>query len=249
MFEHALLDSGPAPDKRRAIALAFLGQAGLIASLIVVSVFYADRIVPVHLMHLVAPPIVRAVPEPEVKPQHSPASSTISVLLARPQVFQAPTRMAQRIVPDTGDPDIAPPTNIQIGGNTGSSTSAAGSIFGNNTLTADAPPRDPEPAKPVQKAPTGPIRVSSGVASAMLLHKVTPIYPALAKQARISGEVRLTGIIGRDGHIQQLQVISGHPLLINAALEAVRQWVYRPTLLNGEPVDVIAPISVNFVLN
>jgi periplasmic protein TonB len=75
-----------------------------------------------------------------------------------------------------------------------------------------------------------------------------PVYPPLARQARIAGAVMLEGIIARDGTVKNLRVLSGHPLLAGAALEAVRQWRYRPTLLNGEPVEVIAPIAVNFVL-
>lgn len=83
---------------------------------------------------------------------------------------------------------------------------------------------------------------------AMLMRKVIPEYPPLARSARISGVVRLIGTIGKDGTIQNLQLISGHPLLARAALDAVRQWIYKPTLLNGSPVAVIAPIEVNFTL-
>jgi protein TonB len=83
---------------------------------------------------------------------------------------------------------------------------------------------------------------------AKLIRKVKPEYPALAKAARISGVVHLIGVIGKDGTIQNLQLISGHALLARAAIEAVRQWVYRPTLLSGQPVEVIAPIDVNFTL-
>ena len=82
-----------------------------------------------------------------------------------------------------------------------------------------------------------------------MLNRVLPIYPPLAKAARIQGLVRLEGIIARDGTIQQLRVIGGHPLLVQAALDAVRRWRYRPTHLNGEPVEVIAPIDVNFILS
>lgn len=84
---------------------------------------------------------------------------------------------------------------------------------------------------------------------ARLVHRVDPVYPAIARQARISGAVELTGVIGVDGHIRELRVVKGHPFLASAALEAVRQWVYEPTLLNGETVEVIAPITVNFLLN
>jgi protein TonB len=76
-----------------------------------------------------------------------------------------------------------------------------------------------------------------------------PAYPPLAKQARIQGTVRFTAIIAANGSIQSLQVISGHPLLVPSAMEAVKQWVYQPTLLNGEPVEVVTQIDVNFTLS
>jgi protein TonB len=75
-----------------------------------------------------------------------------------------------------------------------------------------------------------------------------PIYPQLARQARVSGTVELVGVIAKDGTVRQLNVISGHPLLIPAAVDAVKQWTYRPTLLSGEPVEVVAPITVHFIL-
>jgi protein TonB len=90
--------------------------------------------------------------------------------------------------------------------------------------------------------------VGGDVQMAMLVRKVIPVYPPIARAARISGVVRLIGTIGKDGAIQNLEIVSGHPMLARAALEAVRQWVYKPTLLNGIPVEVVAPIEVNFTL-
>ena len=84
---------------------------------------------------------------------------------------------------------------------------------------------------------------------AKLVRQPRPVYPPLAKQARIQGVVKLSAIIAKDGTIQHLEVISGHPLLIPSALEAVKQWVYQPTLLNGEPVEVVTQIDVNFTLS
>ncbi len=83
----------------------------------------------------------------------------------------------------------------------------------------------------------------------MIIHKVIPLYPPLARQTRTSGTVRFTAIIARDGTIQNLTLVSGHPMLVAAATEAVKEWRYRPTLLNGDPVEVIAPIEVIFTLN
>jgi protein TonB len=93
------------------------------------------------------------------------------------------------------------------------------------------------------------VRQGGDVVAAKLVKKVIPVYPALARQARVSGTVHLEGILAKDGTIRNLQVLNGHPLLVAAAVDAVRQWVYRPTLLNGVPVEVIAPIDVVFMLN
>jgi protein TonB len=90
--------------------------------------------------------------------------------------------------------------------------------------------------------------IGGNVLAAKILSRVIPLYPSLAKQARIQGTVSLLGVIASDGTVRQLRVLSGHPLLVQAALDAVRQWVYRPTLLNGEPVEVQAPIEVHFTL-
>jgi protein TonB len=87
------------------------------------------------------------------------------------------------------------------------------------------------------------------VQSAKLLKQVVPMYPQPARQLRISGTVHLLGIIAKDGTIQKLQVLSGHPMLRQAALDAVSLWVYRPTILNGQPVEVEAPIDVIFTLS
>jgi protein TonB len=91
--------------------------------------------------------------------------------------------------------------------------------------------------------------VGGPVQAARLVHRVDPAYPPLARQTRIAGTVELNGVIGTDGRIRELHVNSGHPFLAPAALEAVRQWVYQPTLLGGDPVEVITTITVVFRLN
>jgi TonB family protein len=93
------------------------------------------------------------------------------------------------------------------------------------------------------------IRVGGNVQQTMLIEKVRPVYPAEAKQARIQGQVRFTAIIGKDGRVESLTVDSGHPLLVDSAMEAVKQWVYKPTLLNGEAVEVQTAIDVNYTLS
>jgi len=92
------------------------------------------------------------------------------------------------------------------------------------------------------------IRVSQGVTEGRLIHKIDPNYPPLALSARIQGQVLLTAIISKTGEIENLVLVSGHPMLVPAALAAVKQWRYRPFLLNGEPVEVETTITVNFQL-
>jgi protein TonB len=110
-------------------------------------------------------------------------------------------------------------------------------------IISSAPVAVPKVATP-QK-----VRVSQGVSEGLLLHKVTPSYPPLAKQARIQGAVLLQATIGKDGSIQNLRVQSGHPMLTQAAIDAVRQWKYKPYLLNGEAVEVETTVQVNFTLS
>ena len=127
-----------------------------------------------------------------------------------------------------------------IGGGLGG---VIGSIISSTPLVAPPPP-------PVKKKPPPPkrIRVGGAVQKANLIRQVRPVYPPLARQARIQGTVKLTAIIAKNGSIEKLEVLSGHPLLIPSALQAVKQWRYKPTLLNGQPVEVVTQVDVNFTL-
>ncbi len=116
-----------------------------------------------------------------------------------------------------------------------------GGVIG-GMLSAAPPPPPPKAAAPKR------IRVGGQVEAAKLIFQPKPEYPPLAKMARIQGTVRLEAVISKDGTIQDLKVVSGHPLLVKAALEAVQRWRYQPTLLNGEPVEVVTEIDVNFTL-
>ena len=121
---------------------------------------------------------------------------------------------------------------------------------GSAPLPAPLPPRPAVQTIPAT-APDAPttLRVGGNVQSTKLVKKPVPVYPPLAKQARIQGAVQLTVRIGADGAVTDVQVISGHPLLVDAAVEAVKQWVYQPTLLNGSPVAVLTQVDVNFTLS
>jgi TonB family protein len=106
-------------------------------------------------------------------------------------------------------------------------------------------PADPAPvSRPITR-----IRVGGNVAQAQILRQVQPVYPPVANAARITGTVVLHAIIGRDGTVQQLQFVSGPPVLMTAAMDVVKQWVFKPTLLNGNTVEVDTQISVVFTLD
>jgi protein TonB len=106
----------------------------------------------------------------------------------------------------------------------------------------------------ISSAPPAPgtaqmVRVSQSIMRGMLIHNQEPVYPENARAARIQGSVVLEAVIGHDGTIGNLVVVSGHPMLVDAALDAVRQWRYKPFLLSGQPVTVDTMITVNFVLD
>jgi periplasmic protein TonB len=104
----------------------------------------------------------------------------------------------------------------------------------------------PTPPLPPPIVKSNPIRISTGSQAAKLIYQIKPAYPPLARQARIQGVVILEALIGKDGSISTLRVISGHTLLTQAAVDAVKQWKYQPTLLNGEPTEVVTTVTVTF---
>jgi protein TonB len=106
------------------------------------------------------------------------------------------------------------------------------------------------PALPPPPKAAAPARIKQGgnVTAASIITQTKPLYPALARQARIQGNVVLHAIIDKEGKVAELQVISGHPLLVQSALDAVKQWRYKPTLLNGDPVEVDTTITVTFTM-
>lgn len=118
------------------------------------------------------------------------------------------------------------------------------------SLAAPPPPPPPPPPKTVEEKPAGTqrINVSAAVQRAKLVHSPRPVYPPSAKQQRIQGVVKLRAVISKDGTIQDVQVISGHQLLTAAAVEAVKHWVYQPTMIDGEPVEVMTQVDVTFTL-
>lgn len=110
-------------------------------------------------------------------------------------------------------------------------------------------PQTPPVPLPDPAVPQGRLKVSMGIQEAKLIHRVDPAYPALARQIRLEGTVVLRALIAKDGTVQSLEVVNGHPLFLRATLEAVAQWRYQPTLLSGEPLEVETLVTVIFRLH
>ena len=249
MFEQTFVDGTGKTNKSWTVFVSFALQVTLIGLLILVPLIYTETLPRATLTSfLVAPP------PPPPPPPPPAAAPPVKVVKVAPRQFDANRLVAPKQIPKDiamiKEEELPPPAPAGVVGGIpgGVPGGTAGGVIGGiiGSVPGAAPPPPPIAVKP--PAPSR-IRVGGQVQAANLLRKITPPYPPLAKQARIQGTVRFTAIIGKDGTIQNLQLISGHPLLIPAATEAVRQWVYRPTLLNGEPVEVITQIDVNFTLS
>src|ERR1700716_2920218 len=240
MFEDSLIESGNKLKTKRlgTTILSFLLQVGLICILILIPLIYTDALPKGNLMtFLVAPP-----PPP---PPPTPPAAAVKVVKIQSEVIngqlRTPTKIpskVQMIKEEEAPPDMGGgvPGGVPGGIPGGSTGGVMGGILGSANAAI------PKVATPQR------VRVSTGVATGLLIKRVTPNYPQLAKQARIQGHVILQAEISKDGTIQNLQLISGHPMLAPAAIEAVKQWRYKPYLLNGDPVAVETQVGVNFSL-
>lgn len=242
MFEDSLFASTARPNPRRGwtAIFSFAAQAMVLGVFVLLPLLYTDALPVSRLRSYVEipPPPGRSAPPPQRALQNvRPRSAEIrDNVLFQPHTI--PPRIA-RIVdrPEDASADTGPGVmGLPEGVGRGSQ------VMNNIIAAATANVASPRPAA------IGHVRLSRGVTEGMLIHKVTPIYPPLAITAHVQGQVLLQATIGREGNIENLQVISGHPLLVKAAMDAVRQWRYRPYLLNNQPVDVETQITVNFTL-
>ncbi len=244
MFEQTLLTHPASARKTGALAASLMAQSAILGVLVVGPLLYTQALpmVPVFLGVLTAPPL--PAPPPPVPIARTSALSNAGARSMR--IFIAPTRVP------TGSPRMSEPTiisdpsveNVFIPG-----PGIEGATNSIPTALLAAPIVEVAKVTPPPVAEAKPVKVSSGVLAAKILKRVVPAYPVIAKVSHVSGTVRLLATLSKDGRIENLRVIDGPPLLRNAALEAVRQWIYSPTILNGVPVEVEAPIEVNFTLN
>jgi protein TonB len=249
MFEQTFVDGVGKTNRTWTVLVTFMAQVMAIGVAILIPMIYFDALPKTQLTAMfTAPP-------PPPPPPPPPAAAPVKMVKVIPRQFDAGRLMAPKAIPKDvamiKEEELPPPSASAgvVGGVPGGVPGGtAGGVIGG--IIGAVPSAAPPPPPPVEqkKAPTR-IRVGGQVQQANLIRQPKPIYPPLAKQARIQGVVRFNAIIGKDGTIQNLQLISGHPLLVPSAEEAVKQWLYKPTLLNGEPVEVATVIDVNFTLS
>jgi periplasmic protein TonB len=253
MFEQTFVDGTGKTNKGWTVIVSFILQMLLIGVIVLIPLIYTDTLPKATLTSfLVAPPPPPPPPPPPV------AAAPVKVVKVAPRQFDAGRLMAPKQIPREiamiKEEELPPPAASAgvVGGVPGGVPGGApGGVIGGiiGSVPTAAPPPPPPVKQEAKPAPPQRIKVGGNVQAANLIRKITPQYPPLAKQARVQGVVKFQAIIGKDGTIQNLQLLTGHPLLVPSAQEAVKQWMYRPTLLNGEPVEVVTQIDVNFTLS
>jgi protein TonB len=242
MFEDSLIESGGRFRSKRGTTtlFSFVLQLLLIGVLVLLPLIFTEALPRQQLMtFLVAPP-------PPPPPPPPPAAEVHIVKRIQSELdngqLRTPTAIPKKI--QMIKEDEQPPTTGVAGVVGGVPGGVPGGTMGGvlGGMLSSTPVAIP-------KAAPQRVRVSAGVQQGLLIRKVTPTYPALARQARIQGTVVLQALIGKDGAIQNLRVVSGHPMLTGAALDAVKQWRYKPYYLNNEPVEVDTTINVIFSLS
>ncbi len=212
------------------IGLSVIIQASILGAMLLIPLIYT-QVLPKTMLttFLVAPPPPPPPPQQAVVKQVKPVKVLAVNKMAAPTVIPKKIEIAKDEAPPAVNPNDMP----GVAGGTGDVLGGVG--------TGAAPP-PPPPAAPKR------IHVGGNVQAASLVNKVEPQYPAIAKTAHVSGTVVLHAIIAKDGSVEKLQFVSGPALLMASAMSAVKEWRYRPTMLNGQPVEVDTTVQVVFSL-
>ena len=244
MFEDSLLESGGRLRTKRGMTttVSFVLQILLVGILVLIPLLYTEALPKQQLMtFLVAPP-----PPPPPPPPPAAVPQRVVKVVQTDIIngeLRTPTKIPKKveiITEEEAPPPVMASAGVVGGVPGGVPGGQMGGVIGG--IISSTPVAVPKVATPQR------VRVSQGVSQGLLIHRVQPMYPPLARQARIQGSVILQAEISKDGSIENLRLISGHPMLAPAAIEAVKQWRYKPYFLNGEPVAVETQITVNFTL-
>ncbi len=241
--------------KKPSMISSVIFHALLIIALIVIPLMFPKTIEEWQLMTMLVspPPPPPAAPPAPVEVEAPPAATPKAPVQVKldPDSLFVPLVIPKDIAHVVDDP-IAPSSGVVGGVPGGMPGGVAGGVLG-GILAASArdeasiPPPPPPPAPPAPPLKIRePIRVGGAVKEPQILRLVPPVYPILAMKARVTGTVILEATLTADGRVDNIRVVSGHPLLVNAAIDCVKQWVYEPTYLNGTPVEVILTAIVKF---
>jgi protein TonB len=254
MFEQTILSGGPVSARLWSTCAGVTGQAVVVGTMLLVPLMWPATLPQLQSYITLVAPGPPAPPPPPLAPgatvrprgavrpfQKTALTIPVSMPDHAAQIIDDPLEFAGGSVPG-GVPGGIPG---------GATDGVVGGIL-SQTPTAPPPPvavrHTPAPA-PAAAPPAIKRYIQGGLVKlASPIRRIDPVYPKIARDARIEGVVELEGIIGIDGRIHDLRVKGGHPFLVQAAVEAVRQWLYNPGTLNGELVEVIAPIVVTFRL-
>jgi protein TonB len=233
--------------KRAAIPCVYGGEVLLVGAMALVPLISTEALPKAVWMEVLRVPV----PPPRAPSSLGPQTSRRATrVVSSDEVLKAPPRIPPSIAPVHDEP--LPPAqfpSMSIGVPGGISDGQAGAVLDpvlRNLLRTAAP--QPPPPQTIKPVPPRRIRVGGDVVPPSPVYQPKPEYPEIARRTRTEGAVEFEAIIGKDGTIEELKVLRGHPWLVKAALEAVRQWRYQPTLLNGEPIEVVTEITVNFKL-
>jgi protein TonB len=233
MFEDATFESMGIIHTRssRWMGVILFFEAALLLTMVLIPLLHPQALPPVfaNLVEMTAP---QTEPQP---PTHPAARPSTQLTEMRNGILFAPPRIPTDIVYVDR---IEPPVDSGIGAWAPNPAPAGNNPFGSRSTTSV-----------VRPAVSGPIRISSITAESEIVLKTMPIYPPIARAARIEGTVRLAATISKTGSIENLRVTSGPPMLQQAALNAVSCWRYKPYLLDGQPVEVETTVDVIFTLN
>ena len=240
MFEDSLIESGGKlrTKRGRMSTLAFVFQAVIIGVMVLIPLLFTEALPKTQLMTFLVAPPPPPPPPPPAQPVHVVKKVETDIVNNQ---LRTPTKIPKKV--EIIKEEEAPPPQAGIVGGVpgGVPGGQMGGVIGG--IISSTPVAVPKVA--VQR-----VRVSQGVTQGMVIRRVQPQYPQMAKIARVQGAVVLAAIIGKDGTIQNLHVVStASPLLNQAAIDAVRQWRYKPYILNGEPVEVDTTVTVNFSLS
>jgi periplasmic protein TonB len=244
MFEDSLIESGGRlkTQRGRTTTVAFMFEVALVGILVLIPLVFTEALPKQQLMtFLVAPPPPPPPPPPAAAPVKVVKQIQTDIVNGQ---LRTPTKIPQKvqmIKEEEAPPPVMASSGVVGGVPGGVPGGQMGGVIGG--IISSTPMAVPKVATPQR------VRVSSGVSQGLLVKRTQPNYPPLARQARIQGTVVLQAEISKDGSIQNLRLISGHPMLAPAAIEAVKQWKYKPYLLNGEPVEVETQVQVNFTLS